>query len=498
MYHNPLMIRIQSLLSPLHELSPKREVVMLCLILAETMIVWILAGTLLAEHDLPYTPLPVVIIFAALLFAYLVPHILAAIRVWTPEYELTMGLALLMSMLLIIKIGAFPDHSTLSVNWLQGTMHALILRENEAIRPVWMLIIFTAYAWWRGRTRAEASLETSYGMLRFGLIWLAAILVFTVMVAPDESSIFNHIDMALLGFVIFTLLAIVISRQPEDARSAAWNQGWIWLIVLVAPILAIVLTSISTVGIFDRQTLDLLFLAVSPILWLLQIVVQALVLTIALLAFILISPFLWILDHYGFNPLSRFPEINLAPGNIAEAEQHASSALNIENPLRYLIAGVILLGLTWVLIRFSFKRRRYWQEASRQQTDSLIDWDTGNSVLHRVGEWVTSIVSAHRYDPYNSDPEWRANHRVRLAYRSFLRLARKRGFVRPVHETPNQFAHTLAHDCDELSHATKRITATYNEARYSGQIINNRCAEEAEEALHDAQARFAQIHKRVD
>jgi hypothetical protein len=491
MHNRSLMTRFHSALSLLEELSPKREVVMLCLILAETMIIWILAGTLLAEHNLPYTPIPIMLIFGVLLFAYLIPHILAALRIWTPEYEIIMGLSLLASLLLILKVGAFPQHSILSLTWVHETTQALILRESEAIRHVWMLILFAAYAWWRGRNRAEASLETAYSMLRFGLIWLAAILIFTVMVASEEAAIFNHIDMALLGFMIFTLLAIVIARQPEDARSAAWNQGWIWLIVLVAPILAIVLTSISTIGIFDRQTLDLLLLLVSPVLWFLQVAVQAFVLTIALLAFVLISPFLWVLDRYGFSPLSRFPEINLAPGNITDAERYASSALNIENPVRYLIVGVILLGLIWVLIRFSFRRHKHWQEPSRQQTDSLIDWNTGASIIHRAATWITSKMRRTDRYPLPEGDEWVHTRRIRLTYRAFLRLTQRRGFARTADQTPNQFARALCEKCSELSQASEQITVRYNEARYSGRTLDVADAEEAEQALLDVRTRLS-------
>jgi hypothetical protein len=490
-----LAIRIQSLLEPLRDLSPKREVVMLCLILAETMILWILAGTALAEYDVPYTPLPIAIIFGLLIVAYLVPHFLATIRIWTPEYEIVMGTTLIVSLLLVIKVGAFPDHTILSLDWLQQTVNALILRETEAIRSVWMLIIVTAYAWWRGRSRAEASLETAYAMLRFGLIWLAAILIFTVLVAPEQSAIFNHIDMALLGFMIFTLLAITIARQPEDQRSAAWNQGWIWVIILVAPVVAIALTSISTVGVFDRDTLDLLLLAVTPVLWFLQVIVQALVLTIALLAFIVISPVLWLLDRYGINPLSRFPEINLSPGNFSEAEQYASSTFNIENPIRYLIVGVILLALIWVLIRFSFTRRKRWHEPVRYQTDSLIDDDSDDSAIQRAVRWIAARLNRQWDDLHSSDPKWRANRRVRRAYQSFLRIATRRGFDRVSHDTPNQFAQKLSGNCNRLKQPTERITAIYNQARYSGQVVDNAHADDAESALREAREHFDKSRK---
>jgi hypothetical protein len=494
-----LSTRFRSLFMPLGELSARRELLSFLLILAETMIIFVLAGTILAEYEAPYVPLSIVIIFSILLVAHAIPHVLTTIRVWTPEYEIVMGVSLVVTMLLAIKIGAFPHASLLSLDWMEGTLQALILRESEAIRPVWMLIAFVVYAWWRGRTRAEATLETAYTMLRFGLIWLAAALLFTMAAAPDNARIFDYVIPALLGFIVFTLLAVAIARQPEGENTAAWSTSWIWIIVLTTPVLAIALTSISTIGVLNREVLDLIVVAVTPVFWLLQMILQAMVLAIAVLAFVLISPLLWLLDRYGFNPIANFPTIDLSPGAISEAERYASSTFQIENPLRYLIAGLILLGLTWLLIRFTYKRRRRWQEPARQQWESLIDWGPEDeTLLHRASRWITSRLNRQTYDPHESDPKWRANRRIRLTYRSFLRLARRQGFVRAAHDTPNQFAQTLASNFTDLSQPTERITVRYNEARYSGQVLDDVIADEAEDAFLDVRAHFPKYREPVE
>jgi hypothetical protein len=475
---------IRGFLKPMRELSVRREVLAILLILAETMIIYVFAGILLAEYEFPYAPLSLPVIFVVLLIARLIPHVLSTLRIWTPEYETIMAIGIVTMMLLVIKVGAFPDEPFLSSGWLQGALDALILQDSESIRPVWTLIAFVTYAWWRGKTRAEASLETAYTMLRFGMVWLAMALVFTVLVAPPGAAIYGHINAALIGFVIVTLLTIAIARQPEGTDEAAWNASWIWLLVFLVPVLVIAGTSISTVGVLTRDTFDLFMTVLSPLFWLIQISLQAIILTIAVVAFLLVSPLLWLLERQGFSPLSNFPNLDLSPGSASDARNLASTTLQIENPVRYLIVGIILLGLIWVLVRFSFKRRRRWEEKPRQQRESLIDWNSGaNTLLDRARSWLAARIRPGIAYAWNEGPEWESTRRVRRTYQRFLRANRRQHFPRIAGETPSQYAMRLREHYATSSEEIDTLTRSYNVARYSGVPASEGDAIAAEQAF---------------
>ena len=482
-----VMSRIHPWAQPLRELSLRREVLALLLIFAETMIVYVFAGTLLAEHEAPYTPLSIIVVFAVLVIGRVVPHLLNTIRVWTPQYEIIMAVSLIATLLVVIKAGAFPEASTFSTSWLSETVDALILRENNSVRPVWMLIAFASIAWWRGKTRAEASLETAYGMLRLGVIWMAGAIAFTVLAAPEGSVIFQHMSAALIGFIAVTLLAIAIARQPEGEDAAAWNASWVWLLVFAVPVLLITAASISAVGVFTRDTLDLAMAVLGPVFWLVRVTLQALILAVAILAFIAVSPLIWFLERQGFRPMGSFPDINLSPGSRADAEELARSTLQIDNPVRYLIAGLILLALFWLLIRFSFRRRKRWTEQPRHQRESLIDWDTGSgNLLRRVQSWLGAQIHPLRKSTGPEGPEWAATRRIRQTYRQFLRMHQRRKQPRHPGETPRQFAQRLEMKDVVQTPEIQQITELYNQTRYSGAPASG---EEAD-AMDDAWQRL--------
>jgi hypothetical protein len=475
---------IDDLSYPLRELSPRREFLAFLLIVAETMIVYVFAGTLLAELAEPHTPLPIILIFLVLYISRLVPHLLNVLRVWSPQYEAVLTVVIVSTMLLVIRHGAFPSEALFSIAWLQGTLDALILRESDAIRSVWMLIIFVAIAWWRGKTRAEPNLETSYTMLRLGMVWLAAGLIFTVLAAPEYARIFDQIHAVLIGFITFTLLAIALARQPEGDRAAAWNTSLVWIVILVLPILLISGAAVTTTGILTQDTLQLFVAVLSPVFWVLKFLVQALVLTIAIIAFILISPVIWLLEQQGFGPMENFPEINLNPGAGVELSRGSGSSLEIENPARYLIAGVILLGIILFLIRFAFRRRRQWEDESQQQHESLIEWNAAPAaILRGLQAWILRQMQPVRAAIGPAGDEWAATRRIRQVYRRYLQLNEKADLARQPEETPNAYAVRVGSTHQERIEQVRLITATYNQARYSGEPAESQDADVAEAAL---------------
>lgn len=484
MMHSPdLRNRVAALLEPVEQLSVRREIVMALLILSETMILFIYGGTLLAEHTEPFAPLPALLIFATLLIAYQIPHLLETLRIWSPEFEVVMTIGLVGTMVMVIKVGAFPDAALLSTTWIEETVQALIFRSNESERPVWPLVVFVAYAWARGRTRAEPMLETSYSMLRLGTAWVAGGLLLNVLAMPSGAEIFDRVTPAVAAFLLLTLLAIAVSRHQPSQRPADARPLWIWAVVVVLPILVVTAATISVAGILTRETLDLVFALLSPVFWVLGLLIQTVVLLVAIIAFILISPVIWFLERQGFMSLSGFPPIDLAPGTPDEMEEFAQSTLDIADPIRYLIASVLLGIIIWSLVRFAFRRRRSQASGARQQRESLIEWQAAPmNILHRATRWMRRGDRGEHDDPYPPDSRWDGTRRVRRVYRAFLRASGQQRIIRQSADTPDSFAGRVIQVHPDLRPEIEQITASYNLARYSGRPVEAATADRTEHA----------------
>lgn len=477
--------RIGALFAPVGRLSPRRELISILLILTESMIVYIYAGVLLAERDSPYSPLPVMLIFTLMLISYQIPHLLESMRIWSPEYETLMVAGLFGTFLLVFKVGAFPHVPWFSLDWLSGLIDALILRPNESVRPVWGLVFLTVYAWWRGRTRAEPVIDTTYAMLRWGILFVAGGLTLSWLSAPPGAAISERTSIAVAGFVVFALLAIAVARQPSSDSSREWNAAWIWLAVFVLPITAILLASVSTAGVLSREVLDVTLSVLGPVFWAIGLALRAVILFIAVVTFILISPILWFLDRQDFGPFTNIPRLDIAPRSNSDIDEFARTTLDIGDPVRFLIAGMLLTAMGWFLVRFLFKRRKYWHETQRQQRESLIEWeDRPETLLRKAGGWIASRLGARRRDRFDRDPRWSGNRRVRRAYRMFLRLVADHGIQRRAGSTPNQLASDVIQIYAPIEQAVTLITDHYNRARYSGEPLTDSTAKRAESALH--------------
>ncbi len=455
-------------IDPVRELPPRQELLSALLIFSEAIIIYVFAGSLLATTDAPHEPLPFLLVLALLWFARMVPHLLSTIRIWDARFQIIMVGSILLSAAVVVKVGAFPGHGWLSVDWIREAGQSLILRESDASRSVWLLIGLVVLAWWRGRSRSEPSLETAYSLLRYGLIWLAGGAILTLIVGPDAFLITEYLTPALAGFVIACLISVAIARQPEFDHPAAPQNGWVWALILIVPTLVIAGFAVSATGVLTRDTLDLMITVISPVIWLIRFLLQAAILTLAVIAFVLISPLIWFLERQGFEPMESFPELDLAPGTGIEADDAGGIGLTVDDPVRYLIVGVILLLILLVLIRYMFRRRRRWSHRDDPQTSSLIDWRQSQPAwLARIRGWVSAMIG-RQPDDLPAGPEWEATRRIRLVYRQFLRHQQQADCPRSPHETPVAFAHRLSEDEPDLRDELTQITEAYMWARYAG------------------------------
>lgn len=471
---------VRPFLDPIRQLPPRLELLAFLLVVSESIIFYVFAGSLLATIETPHQPLSFLLILVLLWFSRAVPHLLNTVRIWDSRYQFIMGSAILLSAVVVVKVGAFPDYRLFSLTWIQEAGQSLIFRESAAVRQVWMLIGLVVLAWWRGRSRAEPSLETTYSMLRLGLIWLAGGAILTLMVGQETLLITEYLTPALVGFVVISLISVAVARQPDFDYPAAPQTGWVWALILIVPTLIIAGFATSATGVLTRDTLDLLVTVVTPVFWALQYLVQALVLTIALIAFLLISPIIWLLERQGFEPMANFPEIDISPGAGFDANESASTGLTVDDPVRFLIVGIILLLIMFLLVRYLFRRRQRWEQQDDPQDESLIDWNqTRPAFLARIRNWVSDTFG-RRDDDLPAGPEWEGTRRIRKVYRLFLKQNAKSDQARNPHETPDRYARRLGQHSPADLPEIEQITASYDQARYSGRPASPDVAERTE------------------
>ncbi|MDI3341540.1 MAG: DUF4129 domain-containing protein [Sphaerobacter sp.] len=446
----------------------REEMVALALMVAESAIVYLYLGGLLPAITPPYAPFPGWLIGLLLALAYVVPRLLDALRVWGARYELVLALALLASLLLALKVAAFPSAPWLATGWLRGALDGLIVRPNPAIRPPWAIVGVVAYAWWRGRTRAEPMLETTYQMLRWGTLAAAGGLLLVLLGAPAASPIRERMASAVVLYFVAALAAVSLARSRLEGLRSGSPLGPPWLATFALPIAAVVLVAVLAAGLVSRHLLEALLAAFGPLLWGLGLAARALVLLVALLAFIVISPVLWLLERTGFGTLPLLERLPRATSPLAQLDRVAREVLHIADPARYLIAGAVLALLGSALVRYAHRRRHRWRDTVAERRESVLAWEDAVGGLARPLRRAARRLRP-RGDPLahlRADPRWAHTLAIRETYIRLLRRGARAGLPRPADVTPAEYARRLAAHAPDDAAAIAQITAHYEAARY--------------------------------
>lgn len=468
-------------MSALHRLDPgaivadlrarldwREESVSLALIVAESAIVYLFLGVLLPELRAPYAAFPGWLILVLLLLAHLLPHWLDELLVWSPHYEIALALGLVASLLLALKVAAFPQQPWFSLAWLSGSLDGLILRPNSAVRPPWAIVGVLLYVWWRGRTRGEPALETTYRMLRWGTVALISGLLLILVATEPGAPVRAGMGSAVILYFVAALGAVGMARFRIEGLRTGNPLGPPWLATFALPIGVIVVVAVLLAALFSRRFLDTVLLLVGPLLLIIEFVIRAVVLVIALLTFIVIAPILWLLERQGFGDFAFFERLPRASGPLEQLDRFARESLHVADPARYLIAGIILLLLGSMLIRYAYRRRRRWRAPVAEQRESVFAWPEAVVTVTAPWRWLFRGGGAAdaSLERLRADPRWAYTVAIRETYIRLLRRAARAGVPRPPEATPGEYRATLSAQFPEADDAVATITAHYTAARY--------------------------------
>jgi hypothetical protein len=469
----------------LRRLDWRTELLSLALVLAEATLVYLATGLLLAGHAPHYTVLPLWIVVMLLLVAHLTPHLLDEWRVWSPQYELIAGAAIVLTLLAAVKWGCFPGIAVWDVAWLRGAAHGLAFLPNPAIRPVWGLIVLAAYAWWRGRTRADPTIDSAYTLLRFGSLFLAILLVIALASMPEGAQVRDRLSAGTLAFFVCTLGAIGIARLKLEGFRTSAPLGPRWLATFVAPILAVAVVAVIAAGLFSRQFLDTVLWLLSPILWFLAVTLQIFVIILAVIAFVVITPVLWLIGTRHPQPVRPNQQPNANSG-LQNLQDRASNAIHVPDPLRYLIVAILLFALFSALAHFVFRRRRRERETTDEQRESVLDWsDLFGSLANQLTGLFRRPKPADPFAHLRGDPRWQHTLAIRETYTRLQTRGATAGRPRRRAETADEYRVQVSDrltDAVDAPRAVSELTVVYRHARYAGEPADAAAAERARAA----------------
>jgi len=449
----------------------RQELLSILVVLAETALVYLFIGFALPASDVASSVIPAWLIVAVMLAAHVVPHLLDEWRVWSPNYELILAGAIAFTMLLAAKVACFPQYDVWDTEWLRQTVNAIALLDNTAERPVWGIVVFGIYAWWRGRTRVEASVDSAYTMLRVGTIALTILLILILAGAPDDGQIRDRLSTATITYFVCALAAIGVARLKLEGFRTSAPLGPRWLATFVAPILAVVAVAIIGAGIFSRQFLDTLLWMLTPVFFVLNLVFQAFVLILAVIAFIILSPIVWLIG-------TREPQsVAVTPTAMGEQgptglEEVTSSPFQVPDPLRYLIAALILFVIFSILTRFVFRRRRKERASTEEERESVLEWgDLFGALGDRLRGLRRRRVIEDPLAHLRGDPQWRHTLAIRETYMKLQARGATAGRPRREPETADEYRPDVSQrlgSVADIPAAIATITEMYRRTRYSG------------------------------
>ncbi len=469
----------------LRSLDWRLEMLGVFLVLAESALVYLVTGLLLADRSPQARVLPAWIVVLVMLTAYLVPRLLDEWRVWGAWYEAMMGGAIVVTLLVAVKAGAFPAIAAWDLDWLRQAVRGLALFDNDAVRPVWGIVVLVGYAWWRGRTRDLPSVDSAYLMLRAGSAALALAIVVVLAASDSGDQVHQRLSSATVMFYVCALAAIGVARLKLEGFRTSSPLGPRWLATFVAPILTVLGIAIIGAGIFSRQFLDTVLWMLSPLLLILGLVFEAVILIMAVLAYIILTPVVWLIGTR--EPVSR----TLATPGIVDQDgtldQVGQRALDVPDPIRYLVAAIVLFALLSLLTKFVFRRRRRERGPVDEERESVLEW---GDLLGSIGDRLRSLFHRDREEPADplahlrGDSRWQYTLAIREAYRRLERRGTELGRGRRPAETADEYRPGISAQLhsDTASAAVATVTDRYRDARYSGEPATASDAAEVERA----------------
>ncbi len=416
------------------------------------------------------SPLVLLLIFWALYLVYLlVADLLNTRLIFSPARELYLLAATIISTLLVIRIFLYPTLNPFDLSWI-GHSFGAIFNYTSGWRPELVLMIINLFFWLRVVWNSDRDI-TFFGIgVSFRLGLLLALLSGGLLAAltPRDASISIQFFWLFFGL---GLAAVALARIDEKAligeqsagRIMPWARlGQILLAVLITLGIGRLLTLLITP---DRL---LAFLGLFSPLWQL----------FGTILFYITYAILWALTPF-IEWLIRMAQGALISLDIAqqggEVEEVAPEEFVSINQLlqehdyaRYVLVGMVILGILLILFFFYAKRPRA-RLVDEEEVDDAGEVDLGGNALRRGIDRLRNLANLVRR--FGLSNQLLDAISVENMYANLGRLARQRGFPRRIDQPPDAYLPDLCHAFPGQNTVLLRLTNAYMRVHYGDRAV---------------------------
>lgn len=406
--------------------------------------------------------------FLLLLLGTNLQRAIESYRFFSPQYELISIGAVVLLLLVALRVITFPSRPLADVGWVGDGLHALAFPSDPEALAAWYAIIFAGYAWWRGRTRDDPSLEAAYRTLRAGTPIAVAALLVTIATAPTQTDadLRRVLYSSAVAFLTLTLAAVALARLRVEQARGALTLTPRWLLTFLGPVASLVLIGALVAGIFTRRFLETILWLLTPVFWLVDLLLTILIYIATGIAWVVFTIVTFLLGLLGpTEPIAR-PTV-VAVGTPTADPAAGIAPVEYPDSLRYLIVFLILAAFVFVLTRFLWRRRQRRPPTAGEVRESVFSWDL---LAEGLGGLLAGLGARFRRAPdpleaLRGDPRWQHTVAIRELYQRLLKRGASAEVPRADDQTPDEYAPVVGTTAPPP--AVGALTARYDDARYS-------------------------------
>lgn len=456
------------------------------LICAEAMIVALVASLIEtpgAFSERGSAGVPPLAVVALLILAVTIPRVVEAFQLWSPDYEVAIGVGVVITLVGMVYVSAFRQYAPWDPTWLREAGRAYVFHPTTATTNIWLVTIIVVYAWARGRLRDTPALDTAYTMLRIGAIIVAVTAILIVTSTEPNAAGRGSVRGLVIGFFFFALSAISIARLQMEGLRSQGKLGPQWLGPLVLPVALVLLVGLLASAILSHTFLQTVATILHPLFVVLNFILEIIIAIISWIAYLFYLLLSTVVNKITGGRVMEFPKVTAPPQRIADqTNQHVAS---LPDWIRYALLGMVLATIVFILTRFLF-RRPTRQHRGTEERESVMDWNDVGQGLKGMLANLMNRLRRKGEDPFaalRGDPRWQHTIRIRTLYLRLLYRARRAGTPRKPSEAPREYVPQLETLFPQREHAIVTLTDVYRAARYSDHPATADAAAAAESAF---------------
>lgn len=457
------------------------------LISAEAMLVALVAGLIEAPgtvSDRGAGGIHPLAILAVMLLAAIIPRLVEAFQLWSPDYEVAISVGVVATLVFLLYIGAFRRYALWNPVWLREAAHAYIFRPTTAEASVWLITCVIVYAWVRGRLRETPSLDTTYTMLRVGVIVVALTTILTVTAQETETPARAYVRILVVGFFFFALSAVTLARLQVEGLRAQGRLGPQWIGPLVLPVAIILIVGLLAAAILSHTFLETVAAILHPLFVVLNFILEVIIAIISWIAYLFYIVLSSLVNRIAGGHVGELPRLSTPPRQIADQANHKIGTL--PDAIRFIVLAFVLIGIVWLLSRFLFRRpaRRH---RGNEERESVMDWNEVGAGLKGMLANLANRLRRKGNDPWaamRGDPRWRNTLKIRILYTRLLHRGARAGVPRAPSAAPREHISPLRTVYPHAGAPLLTITDVYRAARYRDQPATAADAAAAESAFN--------------